>query len=97
MNDTPKAIQELFHHLLMQRSGEERLKMGCEMFSTSRAIIRSSLADQGLSESEMAVQIFLRTYRSDFSPEVLAKIVERVRTYWENRQSLSQANEDTRD
>jgi hypothetical protein len=87
MNDTPKAIQALFHQLLMQRSGEERLIMGCEMFSTSRALIRSSLAGKGLSESEMAVQIFLRTYRNDFPPEVLEKIMERVRAYWENRQA----------
>jgi len=85
MNDTPKAIQELFHHLLMQRSGEERLIMGCEMFSTSRALIRSSLAETSLSEGEKAVQILLRTYRNDFSPEVLARIVERVQVYWENR------------
>ncbi|BAP54693.1 hypothetical protein THII_0396 [Thioploca ingrica] len=50
-------------------AGEERLLMGCEIFSTSRALIRSSLAGKGLSESEMAVQIFLRTYRNDFPPE----------------------------
>jgi hypothetical protein len=85
MNDTPKAIQALFYQLLMQRSGEERLIMGCEMFSTSRALIRSSLAGKGLSESEMVVQIFLRTYRNDFPPEVLEKIMERVRAYWNNR------------
>jgi hypothetical protein len=30
MNDTPKTIQALFQQLLMQRSGEERLIMGCE-------------------------------------------------------------------
>jgi hypothetical protein len=87
MNDTPKAIQTLFQQSLMQRSGEERLLMGCEMFSTSRALIRSSLVGKGLSESEMAVQIFLRTYRNDFSPEVTEKIIKRVRAYWENRQA----------
>jgi len=46
MNDTSKAMQDLFRTLLMQRSGEERLKMGCDMFSTSRALIRSSLEEK---------------------------------------------------
>jgi len=79
MNDTPKKVQDLFRTLLMQRSGEERLKMGCDMFSTSRSIIRSSLEGKGLSETEIAVQIFLRTYRSDFSPEQLARITAWLR------------------
>jgi hypothetical protein len=79
MNDTPKKVQDLFRTLLMQRSGEERLKMGCDMFSTSRAIIRSSLEGKGLSETEIAVQIFLRTYRSDFSPEQLDRITAWLR------------------
>ena len=79
MNDTPKDVQDLFQTLLMQRSGEERLKMGCDMFSTSRAIIRSSLEGKGLSKTEMAVQIFIRTYGNDFSSESLAKITEWLR------------------
>jgi len=79
MNDTPKDVQDLFRTLLMQRSGEERLKMGCDMFTTSRAIIRSSLEGKGLSETEMAVQIFIRTYGSDFSSDNLAKITTWLR------------------
>ena len=80
MNDTPKEVQDLFRTLLMQRSGEERLKMGCDMFSTSRALIRSSLAGKGLNETEMAVQIFLRTYSNDFPPDTLTKIIDWIRT-----------------
>jgi hypothetical protein len=79
MNDTPKDVQDLFRTLLMQRSGEERLKMGCDMFSTSRAIIRSSLEGKGLSKTEMAVQLFIRTYGSDFSSDNLAKITAWLR------------------
>jgi hypothetical protein len=33
----------------------------------------------------MAVQIFLRAYQHDFLAEVVEKIIERVRAYWENR------------
>lgn len=79
MNDTSQEIQDLLRTLLMQRSGEERLKMGCELFSTSRAFIRSSLEDKGLNETELSVQIFLRTYRYDFTPETLEKIVNWIR------------------
>jgi len=79
MNDTPKEVQDLFRTLLMQRSGAERLIMGCDMFSTSRAIMRSSLEGKGLSETEMAVKIFVRTYGNDFSIENLAKITEWIR------------------
>jgi hypothetical protein len=79
MNDTSKEMQDLFRTLLMQRSGEERLKMGCDMFSTSRALIRSSLDAKGLDETEMAVQIFLRTYGNDFPPETLTKIIAWIR------------------
>ena len=61
MNDTSKEMQDLLRTLPMQRPGEERLKMGCDMFSTSRTLIRSSLAGKGSNETEMAVQIFLRT------------------------------------
>lgn len=79
MNDTSKEMQDLFRTLLMQRSGEERVKMGCDMFSTSRALIRASLNGKGLTETEMAVQVFIRTYRNDFPPETLVKIIDWIR------------------
>ncbi len=80
MNDTPQKVQDLFRTLLMQRSGEERVKMGFDMFSTSRALIRSSLEEKRLDKIEISVQIFLRTYRNDFPPETLVKIVDWIRT-----------------
>lgn len=92
MNDTPKEVQDLFRTLLMQRSGEERLKMGCDMFSTSRALIRSSLEGKGLSETEMAVQIFLRTYGNDFPPETLVKITNWIRAQRTQKLGIRRTN-----
>lgn len=58
----------------MQRFGTEQLKMGCDMFSTSRAIMRSSLEGKGLSETQMAIQIFIRTHGNDFSQDYLDRM-----------------------
>ena len=80
MHDTSQEIQDLFRTLLMRRSGEERLKMGCDMFSTSQLLIRSSLEGNELDRTELSVQIFLRTYHNDFSPETLSKIIDWIRT-----------------
>ncbi|MDH4082956.1 MAG: hypothetical protein OEV99_04220 [Nitrospira sp.] len=37
MTDTPPDIDERYRAMLMQRTGEERLKMGCAMRDTARA------------------------------------------------------------
>ena len=37
MNDTSPQIELRYRNLLLQRSGEERLKMGCSMYAAARA------------------------------------------------------------
>lgn len=76
MNDTSPEVAAKLQELFMQRSGEERVNMGAEMFSTSRVIVTSSLEAQGYRGIELKKQIFRRTYGSDFSPETLAKICQ---------------------
>ncbi len=36
MKDTTAAMERRFWKMLLERSGEERLKMGCSMHATSR-------------------------------------------------------------
>lgn len=60
----------------MQRTGAERASMGDEMFSMSRRIMTASLEAQGYHGMELRKQIFLRTYRNDFTPEALDKICQ---------------------
>ncbi len=74
MNDTSPEMAAKLRELFMRRSGEERLRMGCEMFSTARAIMTAALEAQGYRGRELRKQIFLRTYRQDFTPEALDKI-----------------------
>jgi hypothetical protein len=81
MDDTPKAVREHYHSLLMQRSGEERLRMGSSMFDAARALMRASLGDpDGTDDSaEMRVRLFLRTYGRDFDSPTRARIVAWLR------------------
>jgi hypothetical protein len=67
----------LQRQLLMQRSGTERLKMGCSMFDTARALMRAGLGDEtGLDRSPtMRVRLFERTYGREFNPVAAARIV----------------------
>ena len=76
MNDTSPEIAAKWRELLMQRSGAERASMGGEMFSMARQIMTASLEAQGYRGMELRKQIFLRTYRNDFTPEALAKICQ---------------------
>ncbi len=74
MNDTSPETTAKLRELFMRRSGEERLRMGCEMFSTARAIVTSALEAQGYRGRALRKQIFLRTYRQDFTRGALDRI-----------------------
>ncbi|MBI3616957.1 MAG: hypothetical protein HY210_01910 [Candidatus Omnitrophica bacterium] len=77
MNDTSPEMEKRYHDMLMRRSGEERLEMGCSMFDAARAIVRSSILneDPGLTERELKEKIFLRFYGLDFSEAQKQKII----------------------
>ncbi len=80
MTDTAAHVERLYRELLMQRSGEERLLMGCRMFDSARALVRASLGDpDGTDHSPaMRVQLFLRTYGQDFDPLTRTRIAARL-------------------
>jgi len=81
MNDTPAAVRDLQRTLLMQRSGAERLKMGCAMFDAARALMRAGLGETSGSDRSpaMRVRIFERTYGRDFDPATAARIIAHLR------------------
>ncbi len=39
MRDTSPEVEQKFRDLLLQRSGEERLKMGCSMHAAAQALV----------------------------------------------------------
>ena len=75
--NTRKSIEQLYHEMLMSRSGEERLRMGCSMFDFAKEIVRSSILerDPNISERDMKKEMFLRFYGQDFNSEQKVKIL----------------------
>ena len=78
MKDTPQAVQDLYRKLLMDRPGTERLKMGCAMFDTSRALAKANLESYLHPDEDIRVHLFVRTYSRDFDPDTVEQIVERL-------------------
>lgn len=77
MNDTPPEIERKYLEMLMERSGEERLKMGCSMYSTARALVEASVLEKDPLASPAAVRqaLFLRFYGHEFDSETREKIL----------------------
>ena len=81
MNDTPPEVERKFRQLLLERSGAERLKMGCSMFSTARALVVASILnkDPATSPASVREQVFLRFYGADFGAEARERIAAWLR------------------
>ncbi len=79
MKDTPLEIEDRYRVMLMARSGAERLFMGFDMFDASRALVRAGLGIGDRCDGDAKVQLFLRTYGSDFDEKTIARISERLR------------------
>lgn len=81
MKDTHPEIEERFFKMTMERSGEERLRMGFEMDETARRLVAASVLNEDLEASavDIKIAIFERFYGNDLSSEIRQKIVERIR------------------
>lgn len=81
MKDTPPDVEAAVTRLMMQRSPSERAMMAFEMFDMARALMTADIRAHhpDISEVELRVQIFERTYGSDFGDAERARIVERIR------------------
>ncbi len=80
MNDTSPEIDERYRAMLMQRSGEERLKMGFGMWETARALVEASLREQNpQATTEMLRKgVFLRFYGHEFDAQTRTKILAAI-------------------
>ncbi len=83
MKDTPPHIEKQYEHMLMSRSGEERLKMGCSMHATARKMVRASILAKEPLATEKAIrhELFLRFYAHDFDPKTRKKILQALETF----------------
>ena len=65
MKDTSAEFEELMRVRIMQRSPEDRLRMGCDMFDTAKSLVRASLPELSGVNLQIAIlpsflAIFLR-------------------------------------
>ena len=77
MNDTPPEIEKMYREMLMSRSGQERFRMGLEMFEMARMMMLAEF--KGDSGGDRRDRAFLRLYGDDFSKEELDQIVRAIR------------------
>ena len=77
MNDTHPEVAARFRDLMMARSNEQRLLMGCSMYDTAKQIVQSAVRSQrpAITPEEMKKEIFLRFYGRQFSRADREKIL----------------------
>ncbi len=77
MTDTPPAVMQRYRAMLLARSPEERLKMGCSMGATARALVRASAlaSDPHASPADIRRALFMRFYGHEFDAAQREKIM----------------------
>ena len=77
MRDTPPDVDARYRQMLLERSGEDRLRMGFSMYATARALVVASILakEPGASPARIREAIFLRFYGRDFDEATRDRIV----------------------
>lgn len=81
MTDTAAAIEARMAELYAARSGGDRVRMACEMFRTARALMVADIRrrEPDISEEELRVRVFERTYADDLDAMTRDRVVARLR------------------
>lgn len=82
MSDTSPEVARRYRAMLLRRSGEERLKIGCSMHVAAKALARASILEKDPQASPAALRqaLFLRFYRDDFGADTREKILHDLGT-----------------
>lgn len=77
MKDTSIEMEQRFRSMILARSGEDRLKMGCSMHETAQALVLASLKEKTphLAREDLRRAFFLRFYGGDFDKSTSEKIL----------------------
>ena len=77
MRDTPPDVDARYRRMLLERSGEDRLRMGFSMYATARALVVASILakEPEASPARIREAIFLRFYGRDFDRATRDRIV----------------------
>jgi hypothetical protein len=81
MRDTDPSIEEIFIKMIMKKSGEERIKMGCDMNETAKRLVIASVVQKSssLSEEDIKIAVLDRFYGNEISPEMKKKFIRKIR------------------
>ena len=77
MNDTSPEMESRYRAMIMERSGEERLKIGCSMFDAAKAMMQAGILDRNphVSPAEIRRVLFMQLYGHEFDVDSLEKIL----------------------
>ena len=75
MTDTSPEIEALYRAMMMQRTGRERVGMGCSMFTVARKIAEAGIRARcgNIVPSEMNKRLLERLYGNDLTPDQLKR------------------------
>ncbi len=76
MIDTDPVIESKTRALMMKKSSEERLIIGCSMFTFAKAIVRSSIMQKNgdIPLCDLRKELFLRFYGNDMDKKTRERI-----------------------
>lgn len=80
MRDTHPSIEEEFIKMIMKKSGEERIKMGCDMNDTAKRLVIASVfqKDPASSEDDIKIAVLDRYYGSELSPGMMKEFIRKI-------------------
>lgn len=81
MNDTPPEIQKIQTEIWLKKTVGERLTICFELMEFGRAIIAGNIRKEvpHISEIDLKVELFKRSYPDSFEPEELERIIAWMR------------------
>lgn len=71
-------MAEKYRRILMARSGEERVRMGCDMLDTAIQMFFATLPPD-MPERERRARLFVHLYGRELTDEKRERILERIR------------------
>jgi hypothetical protein len=81
VTDTAPEAQAMLRELFMKRSGEERVRMACDMFQSARRLILAGLPKEVASNpAERRIATLVRMYHDDLEPEFLKRVIADLRS-----------------
>ena len=83
MTDTPRHIYKIQQDIIVAKPMRERMLMGFAMIDDARTMVENSIKikNPSITKAELAVAVFKRFYKNDFSPELLEKIALGIYQY----------------